>query len=232
MKEHHDLEQVRHYLRAFQMDSVFSGQIQSHLSLYSFEQGEKVCTQGEAATHLYVLVKGKLKIYTTSAEGRTLILSFKTPLELIGDIEYVRGTDIVNTVEAVSPVLMLGIQHRWLRKYGEGDPQLLQFLLDHITKKFYAKSSSMSFNLLYPVEVRLASYLLSVSFDDTDAKVNGQLHAADMVDVAHLIGTSYRHLNRVLRQFVADGLVERQQGAIVITDRDGLRALAGQNVYE
>jgi hypothetical protein len=43
-----------------------------------------------------------------------LILSFKTPLEVIGDLEYVQGIDFINTVEAVCSVIMIGVDHRWL----------------------------------------------------------------------------------------------------------------------
>lgn len=232
MKEMLDQDQLQHYLQMHRLESVFNEQLTRHLGLYSFEQGELICSQGEAPQHLFVLLKGKVKVYTTSAEGKTLILSFKTPLELIGDIEYVRGTDIVNTVEAVSSVLMLGVAHKWLHKYGKSDPQLLQFLLDHITRKFYVKSSAMSFNLMYPVEVRLASFLLSVSFDDTDTELKGRLDATSMMDAANLIGTSYRHLNRVLQRFCAEGLVERKKGLILVKNAEGLRALARYNIYE
>lgn len=216
------MKQVKHYLQEHGIESVFNEQLLPHLTLCTFEQGDLICSQGEAAEHLYVLVKGKVKVYTTSAEGKTLILSFKTPLEVIGDIEYVRGTDILNTVEAVSSVQMIGVHHRWLKKYGSGHAPLLQFLLDIITQKFYVKSTSLSFNLMHPVEVRLASYLLSVS----------QIRTDGLKDAANLIGTSYRHLNRVIRQFCTDGLIERGKGGISVTNREGLRALAGQNIYE
>lgn len=128
-EEIQDRQQLNHYLQAHQIEMIFNEQIFPHLSVYQFEQGEIICSQGEPAQYLYVLVEGKVKIYTTSSEGKTLILSFKTPLEVIGDIEYVRSMDILNYA---------------------------------ITKKFTMKSNSLSFNLLHSVEVRLASYLLSV----------------------------------------------------------------------
>ncbi|MGG1658832.1 Crp/Fnr family transcriptional regulator [Brevibacillus sp. NRS-1366] len=232
MKEIEDRDLVNHYLHVHQLDSVFNEQLLPHLSLYRFKQGDLICSQGEPAQSLYVLVKGKVKIYTTSAEGKTLILSFKTPLELIGDIEYVRGTTNLNTVEAVTSVLMIGVQYRWLKKYGSGYVPFLQFLLEIITNKFYTKSNSMSFNLLYPVEVRLASYLLSVSFDESDALFKGQLGTANLSDAANLIGTSYRHLNRVIQQLCAEGLIERTKGVILVKDRERLAALASGNIYE
>jgi CRP-like cAMP-binding protein len=190
-----------------------------------------ICSQGEGANYLYVLVKGKIKIYTSSAEGKTLILSFKTPLEVIGDLEYVQGIDFINTVEAVSSVIMVGVDHRWLKKYGSGHAPLLQFFLEIITKKFALKSNSMSFNLMYPVDVRLASYLLSVSFAESDFLFKNQI-SISIKDAANLIGTSYRHLNRVITQFCHAGLIERNKGSILVKDREGLRELAGDNIYE
>ncbi|MGG1880610.1 Crp/Fnr family transcriptional regulator [Paenibacillus cisolokensis] len=232
MKEIADRKQFQHYMDKYGLGEVFTEALTPYLKLYSCDQGELICTQGEPATALYVLVKGKLKIYNTSPEGRTLIVTFQNPLEVVGDVEYIRAGEIINTVEAVSPVHMIGVEYRWLRKYGGDHSPLLHFLLDIITNKFYTKSTSMSFNLLYPVEIRLASYLLSVSFDEGDSQFRGSLSTADLADAANLIGTSYRHLNRVLRKFTAYGWVERSRSGIVVTDRDGLRRLVSRNIYE
>jgi CRP-like cAMP-binding protein len=232
MKEMNDREQLISYLRSYQIESVFNEQIMPYLSLYHFEEGELICSQGEPSQYLYVLVKGKVKIYTTSAEGKTLILSFKTPLEVIGDIEYVRDINIINTVEAVSPVRMIGVHHQWLEKYEKDYAPFLKFLLDIITKKFYIKSNSSRLNLMYPVEVRLASYLLAISFDESDSPFNGQISTGSLMDIANLIGTSYRHLNRVIRQFCIDGLIERTKGTILVKDWEGLKSLASESIYE
>lgn len=232
MKEKQDSDKIDRYLQALQLEAVFNDSIKPYLSLYRFEQGEPICTQGEPSQYLYVLVKGKIKIYTTSAEGRTLVISFKTPLEVIGDIEYIRSIDIINTVEAVSAVTMIGVPYRELKKHSSEHAPFLQFLLEIITQKFFIKSHSMSFNLMHPVEVRLASYLLSVSFDETDAMFKGHLRASGLKDAANLIGTSYRHINRVLQKFCAEGLIERNRELIIVKDRNGLSMLAGENMYE
>jgi CRP-like cAMP-binding protein len=87
-------------------------------------------------------------------------------------------------------------------------------------------------NRMHPVEVRLASYLLSVCFDAADSRFQGQLSTASLRDAANLIGTSYRHLNRVIRQFCTEGLIERSKEYILVADKEGLRALAGDNIYE
>jgi CRP-like cAMP-binding protein len=234
MKEIQDLELLEHYLKTKRIENIFNDEVKPHLSLLSFDHGELICSQGDPADCLYVLVMGKVKIFTTSPEGKTLILSFKKPLDSIGDIEYVQhGTEFINTVEAVSTVYMIRIHHRWLRKYAGDHTPLLKFLLEVITQKFFIKSSSLSFNLLYPVEVRFASYLLSVCFEENDTMATGSLSTAHLMDAANLIGTSYRHLNRVIQQLSKDGLIERCKGYILVKDKDGLSAIAGHNnIYE
>ncbi|MDQ0879394.1 Crp/Fnr family transcriptional regulator [Peribacillus sp. V2I11] len=232
MKEIMDSENLNHYLKVHQLENIFNGALMPYLSLYQVESGECICSQGDRVNYLYVLVKGKVKVYTTSAEGKNLILSFKTPLEVIGDIEYIQGIDIINTVEAVSDVYVIGIHHQWLKKYAEGQPAFLQFLLRVITQKFYVKSKSLSFNLMHPVEVRLASYLLSVSFDETNAQITGRLNTDSLKDTANFIGTSYRHLNRVILQLCRDGLIDRSAGFIQVKDWEGLKALSSHNIYE
>ncbi|MGE7919600.1 Crp/Fnr family transcriptional regulator [Viridibacillus sp. NPDC093762] len=232
MKKIENREQLNHYLKAYQLESIFNESLIEHLSLYSFDQGEDICSQGDSSHYLYILVKGKIKVFTTSLEGRKLILSFKNPLYLIGDIEYVQDIDIINTVEAVSPVIMIGIQYQWLKKYGSDYTPLLQFLLETISRKFHIKSNFFSFNLLYPVEVRLASYLLSISFDESDAQYDGGLSTNSLRDVADLIGTSYRHLNRVIQQLCTEGLIERTKDSINVTNREALSTLANHNIYE
>ncbi|WP_172193657.1 Crp/Fnr family transcriptional regulator [Saccharibacillus qingshengii] len=232
MKEIKDAGLLEAYLAQHGIEKVFHEPLRPYLSLYAFEPGEQLCGQGERADLLYVLVKGKIKIYTTSPEGKTLVISFKNPPEVIGDIEYLRDLDIINTVEAVSPAVVIGISGKMLKRYGEDHAPLLRFMLDIITKKFYIKSDFLSFNLMYPVEVRLASYLLSVCYDESDAGFQGRLATSELTDTANLIGTSYRHLNRVIRKLSEDGLVERSGGFLHVRDRLGLEALAGRNLYE
>ncbi|WP_144510403.1 Crp/Fnr family transcriptional regulator [Bacillus sp. FJAT-22090] len=232
MKQIEDQAQLNNYLRVHEIESVFNEALLPHLSLCKFEEGETICEQGDPRSHLYILVEGKIKIFTTSSEGNKLILSFKSPLEIVGDIEFIQDIDMINTVEAVTPVTTIRIHYDWLNKYGSDYPPLLQFLLNIITRKFRIKNNYFIFNLMYPVEVRLASYLLSISFDESNADFKGRLSINNLKDAADLIGTSYRHLNRVINQLCEEGVIERTKEFIVVKDSKRLSILANHNIYE
>lgn len=232
VREWKDTSLLEEDWRKHRLDAIWDERLMPHFAHYAFDPGERICLQGDPAKMLYLLVKGKIKIYTNSPEGKTLILSFRTPLDMIGDVEFVREADILNTVEAVTAVRMMGISYRELRRHAWGDPAFLQFMLERISGKFYEKSLAMSFNLMQPVDVRLASYLLSVAFGDAGSETEGRFKTSGLRDAAGLIGTSYRHLNRVIGQFSSEGLVSRARGYIRIMDREGLRERAHQNIYE
>ncbi|MCG7376543.1 helix-turn-helix domain-containing protein [Paenibacillus sp. ACRSA] len=232
MEEIHNNEQLLHYLKQYQLETVFYEPLREHMTLCHFEKCELICREGEASEYLYVLVEGKIKIFTTSSQDKTLVLCFKTPLEVVGDVEYVRESNIVNTVQAVSPVVMLRIHYRYLAEYAGEYAPMLKFLLKIISHKFYIDSNFSNFNLMYPVEVRLASYLLSISTEEDGTVFHEELDAFNLTDIANLIGTSYRHLNRVIQKLCTDGLIERNQGFILVKDRAGLREVAGHNIYE
>ncbi|MCM3572355.1 cyclic nucleotide-binding domain-containing protein [Mesobacillus subterraneus] len=232
MTEINATEQIERYLRSYKVETLFTDEIIPYLNLFEFQKGEQICSQGEPVEYLYILVKGKVKIFTTSEEGKTLILSFKTPIEVIGDIEYVQEIDTINTVEAVSSVVMIGVRQTVVRRFLKDHSPFLQFLLKIIARKFYIKSQFMRHNILYPVETRLASYLVSVAYDENEALVNGKVSTSNLTDIANLIGTSYRHLNRVIKDFCIKGMVERNNGAIVIKDLEGLKSLAKEDLYE
>ncbi|MDK8190844.1 cyclic nucleotide-binding domain-containing protein [Paenibacillus sp. UMB7766-LJ446] len=232
MEEYQNEHQLLHYLKQYQLESVFHEPLRTHMTLCHFEKCELICREGETSEYLYVLVEGKIKIFTTSPQDKTLVLCFKTPLEVVGDVEYVRESDIVNTVQAVSPVVMLRIHYQWLAELASDYAPLLKFLLKIISHKFYIDSNFSNFNLMYPVEVRLASYLLSISTEEAGAVVHEELDAFNLTDIANLIGTSYRHLNRVIQKLCADGLIIRDQGFIMVKDRAGLAEVAGHNIYE
>lgn len=215
-------------LHQYQLDKVLPSDVWPHLHLVHFKAGEVICAQGESASQMYFLVEGKIRVSHMAATGKRLVLSFKQPLDLIGDIEYIQRSPLLNTVEAVTSVQMIRVHFMDLATYATDDVKWLQFLLDEITRKFEMKSQAMSFNLFYPVDVRLASYLLSM----TPHEATLQATLADLTDVADLIGTSYRHVNRTLKRFAEEGLITRQKGSVTLVDRQGLLDVVGESIYE
>lgn len=219
-------ETISGYLERYHLSTMFPARVQQAMQLETVAGGSRLFSQGEDSNTLYLLVEGKLKVSRLSPEGKRLILAFKSPFDFVGDIEYVRKCPLINTVEAVTTTTVIRIPYDVLDSEMTGNTEWLQFLLETITHKFELKSHAMNFSLLYAVDVRVASYLLAMTPDDTT------LDSTSLIDMADLIGTSYRHLNRVLKQFEEHGWIVKKRGKITVTDRTSLLEQMGQNIYE
>jgi CRP/FNR family transcriptional regulator, putaive post-exponential-phase nitrogen-starvation regulator len=224
--------QTEQYMNRYELNRLFPGNFQRQMKGYHFSKGEDLFITGEELDELYFLVEGKIKIYTLTPEGKSLINRFKRPLGVIGDVEYVKGSPVINSVEAVTDGVMLAIPFADLEDLEAMHPQVIRFLLETVAHKFYSESQATSMHMLYPVEVRLASYLLSISSDGEGTLFHQEMRTANLTELAEWIGTSYRHLNRVLKKMASEGTIERSNGIIQIKNIENLRTLANGNIYE
>ncbi len=220
------------YVREFGLDDICGERTIAGMSLYAFDKGESICSAGVAMSHLYILVRGKLKVYSALPNGKAVLLRFYEPLGIIGDMEWATGYPPRSSVETLTDCLMLVISYGQLTETSSHDPTWLRYMMKHMALKLYANSNTLSLNLLYPVENRVASYLLSVASGENPGVRVGEIRTPKLLEIAELIGTSYRHLNRILARLAADGMIERRRGAIGIRDVERLKKLAEGLLYD
>ncbi|GEN52270.1 Crp/Fnr family transcriptional regulator [Halobacillus faecis] len=220
------------YIERYDLERIFPEEFIPKVTVYTFTKGDVLFAPGETLYDMYLLVEGKIKIFTLTPEGKSLINRFKRPLGVVGDVEYVKGNSVINSVEAVSDGVMLVASFEDLKVLERNHPPFIRFLLETVAHKFYSESQASSLHMLYPVEVRLASYFLSISSDGEGTLFHQEMRTANLTELAEWVGTSYRHLNRVLKKMVSDEIIERANGSIKIKDLEKLRDLANGNIYE
>lgn len=199
--------------------------------LIEYEPAETLLRQGENLSHLYFLMRGKVKIYSTSLEGKRLIVAFNKPVQLFGDIEFLQQSDILNTIEALGTVHVLRFSIAEA-KHLQTKTLFNDYLLDVISRKFYTKSAVLSFHLLNEASTRFASYLMSVSHNEHDQFEHTLIKKNELAEIAEFIGITTRHLNRIIQQFREESILERTAAGIVIKSPLLLQKRAAYNVYE
>ena len=222
------------YLKKYDLINIFSKIEAKDIEVLRIRKGQLICSKGDVINHMFLIVEGKVKIYTITPEGKRLILRFQKSLGIIGDIEYIQGTNVLHTIEAGSECLLFKIPFETIRDTVGNDAVFLSFLLDVITSRFRAKTDAATLNLLYPVEVRIASFLLSTAGDLEGKHSVYHKEATDtsLRDMADMVGTSYRHLNRVIKKLCNEEIVSRSGGNLFIKDVNRLKEIAKNNIYE
>jgi CRP/FNR family putative post-exponential-phase nitrogen-starvation transcriptional regulator len=231
MKTIHNKERLARYVAENQLDAIFDAASIGMMNLLAYENGEAICSPGDQLDQLFLLVKGKIKVYTTLPNGKSVLLRFNEPLAIIGDMELMTGFPVRCMVGSVGISHFITIKTEALRETAFQDPRFLTFIIKQISYKLHTVSYVSSLNLLYPVENRLSSYLISIMSEDPLTPSLVEMKTEKLTEVAELLGTSYRHLNRVIKQLAADGIIERKRGAIYIRNAMRLRELASGNLY-
>ncbi len=231
MRKINDPDALRNLMNAHHLSGLFDEKTVAAMELFAFDKGEIVCSVDDRLDHLFLLVKGKIKIYRVLPNGKSILIRFYNPLSTIGDLEMLTDLTVRSTVESVNDTLFIGINQQALADTAYQDPAFLRFVIKHLAHKLHTFSTASSLNLLYPVETRFASYLVSITVDENDQAQIEEIKAAKLTEIAELLGTSYRHLNRVISQFASAGLVERSRGSLFVKDINQLKKLANGNLY-
>ncbi|MFE4711915.1 Crp/Fnr family transcriptional regulator [Paenibacillus sp. NPDC056722] len=228
----YDREAVRHLAEKNGLDEIFGNPMIESMELRLYGNGEAVCSVGDKLKYLFILVQGNLKIHTLLPNGKSMLVRFARPMSIIGDVELLREYPVKNQVESVGDSLILLASRRRLLKEMEHNAVLLRFLYGELSHKLYTLGQTSALNLLYPVENRFASYLLSLLTDSEGIRYVDEIRTSTLTETAELLGTSYRHLNRIVRKFIEQGIIERKHGRLSILDEGKLSELASGSLYE
>ncbi len=226
MYEIRDPKLLDYYIEKYQIRHIFSKDLTRYFKLYRIERGANVYEIHEKLDNFYFLVTGTLKVYIVLENGKSILLRFIKPLGVAGDLEVGVDRTVRTTVNAVTDCHLVGIDIELLKSLTQDDPIFMRFIISSLSRKLGAVSNAMAINLSYPLENRFAGYLLSISNMVDDRRIQ-EIKTFDLKEIATMLGTSYRHLCRVIKDFSDLGYIEKKKSQIIIKDFQALESLSG-----
>ena len=82
-----DKSKLNHYIDKFSIDEIFTKNVKDKMELHYFKKGSHICVKGETLDYFYFFVKGRAKVYISTPNGKSLLIRFYSPLQVIGDVE-------------------------------------------------------------------------------------------------------------------------------------------------
>lgn len=222
-----DRKALKKYIEMFNISEVFQSDMTEYMSLNCFNKGEFIFRANEKIETLFFMVEGNSKVFILLKNGKSLLLRFYNPFVVIGDVEFMDGSPATCNVEVISPAVCIGIPLNALQNQALNDPVFLRFICKSLGEKLAKNSVSSSINLLYPLENRLASYILAIAAGDKSSPSFNGIFTDKLTEMADLLGTSYRHLIRTINKMTSEGIIEKQNNRIIIINRNSLERLAG-----
>jgi CRP-like cAMP-binding protein len=210
-----------HYIEKYGIDNIFDKEILDHAQLLEYQKGELVLEAGTELEYLYLLVEGKVKVYYLFENGKSMFLKLYHGFQMLGDVEFLKDIPVLCHIEAVKDSQVIAIPADFLRKAYHDNANFMRYLSETLSEKLYVTINNSSYNYVYPLVNRLSSYLLE-SMTEQDQIV---IHTT-YEEIAQFLGTTYRHLNRTIKELESKSIIRCDDKIIYVLDKKKLRDLA------
>ena len=200
----------------------------SHLSTYP--GGAVLFVEGQMPRGAFVLCSGKVKLSTTSREGKVLILKMATPGEALGLSAVISGTCYELTAETAGPCQVNFIERDALTKPLDKHGELGLHSAQALSNEFQSAYRDIHDLVLARSSAgKLAKLLLS--WTTGRDKENGACEirirsSLTHEEMAQMIGSSRETVTRLLSELKKKELIRLEGSTLVIRNRTALEALA------
>jgi CRP/FNR family transcriptional regulator len=195
---------------------------------WDVQPGVRIFAEDTPMAGVYVLCSGKVKLSSTSKQGKTLILKIAGPGDVLGLGAAISGEQYEVTAETIEPTQLKSIARdeflSFLVRHGEGSLHAAQALsAEYRTAFFDAKRLALSTS----AAARLASLLLDWGRTEQCGKTEMRFTMAlTHEELANLIGSSRETVTRMLGKFKRDKVIQVRGATILILAPEKLEQLA------
>jgi CRP/FNR family transcriptional regulator, cyclic AMP receptor protein len=193
-----------------------------------FASGDRLMHQGEPGDRVLILLEGHVKASNVDSRGREMVLSFRGPGDVLGELTFVRADARSSNVTAIEPVEARALAASEFRAYLVDSPAAALTLIDAMSRRFRdANSKRAQFGDLDTVG-RVAARLIELGGrygDQTDAGVEIRLPITQD-DLGSWTASSRAGVAGALRTMRDLGWITTERRRITLVDVEALEQRA------
>lgn len=194
----------------------------------TYQRDDPIVVEGEPTQCLFVVLRGRVKMWRATPVGRNVILALFGPGETFGTVASLASGVADASMTALEDTQCLAVERRDLfRLLGGSEPsasELLPLLMGQL-----AECKNCMVELTgYRVEMRFAHILLRLAdhvgrVDDAGTLIPLKLSRQELADMA---GTTLETAIRLMSRWHKQDLVETRADGFLVRDRRALEQLA------
>ncbi len=190
--------------------------------------GALLFVEGQTPRGVFILCSGKVKLSTTSKEGKVLILKQAEAGEVLGLSAAISSTNYEMTAETATPCQLNFIGRQDLMGLLENESEVGMHAALWLSREFQGAYRDIhDLVLARSSSGKLARLLLSCA--PAGIQASQELHLRSSMtheEMAQRIGSSRETVTRLLSDLKKKRLIRLEGATLVIRDRTGLEALA------
>ena len=187
-----------------------------------YRKKEVIFHQGDDSRVLYVVMKGKVRIFSISPAGNETSIRIFSSYEMIGEFAAIDGEPRSTTAQAVEDCTLLEMDQAVFMRCFREMPELAMGLIRQLVEKLRWTTAYAESIAQYDTAGRLLHIILH--YNDVLGKEieAGKRYELDLsmnqTDLASLVGARREWVNRILRNWKKRDLIDYKHGKIIILD--------------
>jgi CRP/FNR family transcriptional regulator len=188
-----------------------------------FSRGENIFTEGAESEGFYIVMKGRVKVYKLSADGKEQTLHLVGGRELLGAVSAFAGHPYPAYADAMEKTKALFFPRRNFLALIQKEPSIVMNMMANLAMRLQHFTRMIEDLSLKEVPGRLAAYLIYLS----ELSQNNDTVEIDISkgQLASLLGTIPETLSRILRRMSERGILNVSGRKIKLLNRKALREI-------
>jgi len=222
---------MNEFLDILSKSQLFGGLCETHLKEVRgvtiekhVNKGEIIFLDGDEGNGFYLVIKGVVKVYKMSPEGKEQILHIVKTGETIGAVPVFSGTSFPANAQAIAESVLLYFPKEEFIGLITNNPALTMNILAILSMRLREFTVQVENLSLKEIPSRLAAYLLYQSQEQG----GGEHITLDIKksQISNLLGTGPESLSRAMGAMKEQKMIEVDGSNIRLLDREALENLA------
>jgi len=187
--------------------------------------------EGDPAEWLICVATGRVKMIKHSEGGRETILATYGPGEIVGEVGVLVGDVYPATAQALEPTMTLSLRRDDYISLLRTHPELSWALITELGRRLQRAHETVRSLAVEKVERRVARVLLRLAAASGERLAGGGVRITvplSRQDIADMAGTVLETAIRTVSKFQKEGLVQTEEGRIVLLQPHRLVAIADE----
>jgi CRP-like cAMP-binding protein len=205
--------------------------VERAISWAEYPSGQIFFAPEESGDRLYLLRRGRVRIYKLSPEGRALTLLILEPSSLFGEMALAEGWVHDTFAEAMTECSIGTIRRDELRRLLNAYPTVSLRFMNIMGRRLRALERKLADIAFKSVPQRLATVLLSLADahgEQAETATPPAVVRYTHQQLAEMIGSYRETVTKAIGEFREAGLIRVEEDAIYLTDVARLRELVGR----
>jgi CRP/FNR family cyclic AMP-dependent transcriptional regulator len=206
------------------IDDASASSLRASMTGVKLSRGQILFKEGDAGDQLFVVVNGKLKLGTSSNDGRENLLSILGPGDMFGELSLFDPGPRTATATAIVDSKLLALANNQVIGWVKDHPQVSLQLLGRLAQRLRKANDVLSDLVFADVPGRVAKAIIELGQRFGTQKPDGLHvnHELTQEELAQLVGASRETVNKALADFASRGWVKLEPRAVIVLDYERL----------